>query len=99
VPPTHVRARTPITLEQRTVQVAEVVVSEVADREPQVLLGEGAEDLGRRTLELGLFQPEQDPAAPGTVLGVTQHETDGDTLTIKADRGKIVNDSFVRGRD
>ena len=85
-------------LEQGAVQVAEMVVAEVADGEPEVLLGQGAEDLRRGPLVLGVFEAEQDAAAPRPVLGMTQHETDGDTLAFKANRGEIVNDSFVESR-
>ena len=85
-------------LEQGAVQIAEMVVAEVADGEPEVLLGKGAEDLRRGPLVLGVFEAEQDAPAPRPVLGMTQHETDGDTLAFKADRGEIVDDSFVESR-
>jgi hypothetical protein len=48
---------------------------------------------------LGVFQPEQDAAAPGPVLRMTEHEANGDTLTFKADRGEIVDDCLVKRRD
>ena len=47
----------------------------------------------------GVFQPEQDATAPGAILGMTEHEANGDTLTFKANGGEIVNDCFVERRD
>lgn len=76
-----------------------MVVSQIAHGEPEVLLGERAEDLRRGPLMLGVFQPEQDATAPGPVLRMTEYETNGDTLTFKTDGGEIVNDCFVRRRD
>ena len=76
-----------------------MVVSQVANGKPEVLLGERAEDLRRGPLMLGVFQPEQDATAPSPVLRMTQHEAYGDTLTFKADRGEIVNGCFVEWRD
>jgi hypothetical protein len=86
-------------LEQGAVQIAEMMVAEIADGEPQVLLGKGAKDLRRGPLVLGVFETEQNATAPRPVLGMTQHETDGDTLAFKADGGEIVNDCFVERRD
>jgi hypothetical protein len=71
-----------------------MVVPQVAHGEPQVLFGIGAEDLGRRALVLGLFSAEMNPAAPHSILCAPQGEPNGDTLTIKANWGKIVNDCF-----
>lgn len=72
-----------------------MVVSQIADREPQVLLGIRAEDLRGRALVLGLFGPEQDPSPPGPVFGVPQGEPDEDTLSFESNGGEIVNDCFV----
>jgi hypothetical protein len=76
-----------------------MVIAQVANGEPDVLLRKGTEDLGRGPLVLGVLQTEKNPAAPRSVLGVTKQETDGDTLAFKADRGEIVNDCFVKRRD
>jgi hypothetical protein len=72
-----------------------MVVSQIADGEPQVLLGSRAEDLRRGTLMLGLFSPEQDAPPPGPVFGMPQGEPDKDTLSFESNGGEIVNDCFV----
>ena len=71
-----------------------MVVPQVAHGEPQVLFGVGAEDFGRRALVLGLLGAEMNPAAPHPILGAPQGEPNGDTLSIKANGGEIVNDCF-----
>jgi len=55
--------------EEGAIQVAEVMVPQVADREPQVLLGIGAKDLGRSALVFRLFGAEMNPATPHPILG------------------------------
>lgn len=75
------------------------MIPEVANGEPEVLLGERTEDLRRGPLMLGVFQPEQDATAPGAILRMTEHEANGDTLTFKANWGEIVNDCFVKRRN
>ena len=72
-----------------------MVIPQIADREPQVLLGCGAEDLRGGALVLGLFGPEQDTPPPGPVFGMPQGEPDEDTLSFESNGGEIVNDSFV----
>jgi hypothetical protein len=99
MPPAHDRTWPSITLEQGAVQIAEMVIAEVANGEPEVLLGKGAEDLRRRPLVLGVFETEQDATAPRPILRMTEHETDGDTLAFKADGGEIVDGCFVKRRD
>jgi hypothetical protein len=79
-------------LEQRAVQIAEVMVPQVPDRQPEVLLRDGAEDLGRGPLVFGVLGAEQDPAAPDTVLGASYREANDDTLSFKPYGGKIVDD-------
>lgn len=82
-------------LEQRTIEIAQVVVTQVANGEPQVLLGDRAEDLGRGALVLGLLGAEMDPAAPHPIVGTPQGEPNSDTLSFEFDGGKIVNDGFA----
>jgi len=86
-------------LEQRAVQIAQVVVAQVPDRQPEVLLRNRAEDFGRGPLVFGVLRAEQDPAAPDTVLGASHREANDDTLSFKTDRGEIVDDRFAYGRD
>jgi hypothetical protein len=76
-----------------------MVVPQVAHRQPEVLLGEGAEDLRRGPLMLGVFQPEQDATAPSPILRMTEHEAYGDTLAFEPNGGEIVDDCFVKRRD
>ena len=79
-------------LEQRSVQIAEMMVPQVPDRQPEVLLRDGAEDFGRGPLVFGVLSAEQDPAAPDTVLGASHREANDDTLSFKTDGGEIVDD-------
>jgi hypothetical protein len=72
-----------------------MVVPQVADREPQVLLGIGAKDLGRGALVLRLFSAEMNPATPHAILGAPQCEPNGDTLTFESNGGEIVDDCFA----
>ena len=82
-------------LEQRSIQVSEVVIPQIADREPQVLLGGRAEDLRRGALVLGLFGPEQDAPPPSPIFGMPQSQPDEDTLAFESNSGEIVYDCFV----
>jgi len=84
-------------LEQRAVQIAEVMVAQVPDRQPEVLLRDRTEDLGRGPLVFGLLRPKQDPAAPHTILGASDREANDDTLSFKSYGGKIVDDGFAYG--
>ena len=79
-------------LEQRAVQIAEVMVAQVPDRQPEVLLRDRTEDLGRSPLVFGVLGAKQDPAAPHTVLGASHREANDDTLSFKTNGGKIVDD-------
>ena len=97
VPPAHSRSETSGWLEQRAIQIAEVMVPQVPDRQPQVLFRDGAEDLGRGPLVFGLLRPKQDPAAPHTILGASDREANDDTLSFKSYGGKIVDDGFAYG--
>jgi hypothetical protein len=72
-----------------------MVVPEVPHGQPQVLLGNRAEDLGRGALVLGLLGAEMDPPAPYPILGAPQGEANGDTLSFESNGGKIVNDCFA----
>ena len=72
-----------------------MVVSQIADGEPQVLLGSRAEDLRRGALVLGLFGPEQNTPPPRPVFGMPQGEPNEDTLSFESNGGEIVNDCFV----
>lgn len=82
-------------LEQRSIQVSQVVIPQIADREPQVLLGRRAEDLRCGALVLGLFCPEQNAPPPGPIFGMPQSQPDEDTLAFESNRGEIVYDCFV----
>ena len=73
--------------------------AQISDREPEVGLGYGAEDLRRRPLGLGVFRTEQDSPTPYPILGVPYLETHGDTLAFIPYGGEIVNDSFSYRRD
>jgi hypothetical protein len=99
VQPAHDRSGSPITLEQRAVEIAEVMIPEVTNGKPEVLLGERTEDLRRGPLMFGVFQPEQDATAPSPVLRMTKHEAYGDTLAFEPNGGEIVDDCFVKRRD
>lgn len=72
-----------------------MVVPQVAHGQPQVLLGDGAEDLGRGALVFGLLGAKMNPPAPHPVVGTTQGEPNGDTLSFESNGGKIVNDGFA----
>ncbi|HEY7685314.1 MAG TPA: hypothetical protein VH833_04320 [Gemmatimonadales bacterium] len=86
-------------LEQGAVQIAEVMVPQVPDRQPQVLFRDGAEDLGRGPLVFGLLRPKQNPAAPYPILGASYREANDDTLSFKSYGGKVVDDGFAYGWD
>jgi len=72
-----------------------MVVSQIADGEPQVLLRCRAKDLRRSALMLGLFGPEEDAPPPSPIFGMPQSEPDEDTLAFESNSGEIVNDCFV----
>ena len=76
-----------------------MVVTQVADGEPQVLLGSSAEDLRSGAFVFGLFGPEQNPPPPGPIFGVPQSEPNEDTLPFETYGGEIVNDCFVWRRN
>src|SRR5207244_2297735 len=78
--------------EQRSVQVPEVMIPEIPYRLPQVRLGHGAEDLGRRPLGFGVRLPKQHPPAPDPVLAAAHGEANGDELCVEPDGGELVND-------
>src|ERR1051325_8397342 len=85
-------------LEQRPIQIAQVMVAQVADGLPQIRLRRGAEDLGRRALRLGVRRPEQDPAPPHAVVAAAYLETNGDELSVEANGGEVVDDRVARVR-
>lgn len=99
VPPAHERAEPPITSKQGAVQIAEVMIPKIADGEPEVLLGERAEDFRSGPLVLGVFQTEKNATPPSPVLRMAEQEPNGDTLAFKAYGGKIMDDCFVKRRD
>src|SRR3989442_782868 len=68
------------------------MIPEIPYRLPQVRLGRGAEDLGRRPLGFGVRLPEQHPPAPDPVLAAAHGEANGDELSVEPDGGKLVND-------
>ena len=76
-----------------------MVVPEVPDRLPEILLGGGAEDFRRRPFGFGVFRPEQNAAAPNAVLGAAQGESNGDFLSVEAQGGQVVDDRFPRMGD
>lgn len=75
------------------------MIPKIADGEPEVLLGERAEDLRGGPLVFGVFQTEKNATPPGPVLRMAEQEPNGDTLAFKAYGGKIVDDCFVKRRD
>src|SRR5213083_646673 len=83
-------------LEQRAVEIAEVMIPQVAHRLPQVRLRRGTEDLRGGALRLGVRRAEQDPPAPDSVLGPAYLEANGDELSVESDGGKVVDDRFGR---
>src|SRR5437762_2224857 len=83
-------------LEQRPVEIAEVMIPQVAHRLPQVRLRRGAEDLRGGALRLGVRRAEQDPPAPHSVLGPAYLEANGDELSVESNGGKVVDDRFGR---
>src|SRR5437667_181978 len=83
-------------LEQRPVEIAEVMIPQVAHRLPQVRLRRGAEDLRGGALRLGVRRAEQDPPAPDSVLGPAYLEANGDELSVESNGGKVVDDRFGR---
>src|SRR5438552_4732395 len=85
-------------LKQRPIQIAQVMVAQVADGLPQIRLRRGAEDLGRRALRLGVRRPEQDPAPPHSVLAAAYLEANGDELSVEANGGEVVDDRVARVR-
>ncbi len=76
-----------------------MVVSQIADGEPQVLLRRSAEDLRGGAFVLGFFRPEENAPPPGPVFGVPQGEPNEDTLSFEPYSGEIVNDCFVWRRN
>src|SRR3989441_7113267 len=68
------------------------MIPEIPYRLPQVRLGRGAEDLGRRPLGFGVRLPEQHPPAPDPVFAAAHGEANGDELSVEPDGGKLVND-------
>jgi hypothetical protein len=72
-----------------------MVVPQVAHGKPQVLLGDGTEDFGRGALVLGLLGAKMDPPAPHPIVGTTQGEPNGDTLSFESNGGEIMNDGFT----
>src|SRR5438445_2635983 len=68
------------------------MIPEIPYRLPQVRLGHGAEDLGRRPLGFGVRLPKQHPPAPDPVLAAAHGEANGDELSVEPDGGKLVND-------
>src|SRR2546426_4988383 len=75
-------------LEQRAVEIAEVMIPQVAHRLPQVRLRRGAENLRGGALRLGVRRAEQDPPAPDSVLGPAYPEANGDELSVDSEGGK-----------
>lgn len=75
------------------------MIPKIADGEPEVLLGERAEDFRGGPLVLGVFQTEKNATPPSPVLRMAEQEPNGDTLAFKAYGGKIVDDCFVKRRD
>jgi hypothetical protein len=86
-------------LEQGAIQVAEMVLPQIPNREPEVGLGNRAEDFGRGALGFRVFGAEQDPAAPHPIVGPPHLEAHGDTLPFEPYGGKIVNDCFSYRRN
>src|SRR2546426_1848413 len=73
-----------------------MMIPQVPHRLPQVRLRDGAEDLRRGALRLGIGCPEQHAPTPDPVLGPAYLEANGDELSVESDGGKVVDDRFVR---
>ncbi|HWZ29445.1 MAG TPA: hypothetical protein VNX15_12830, partial [Gemmatimonadales bacterium] len=82
-------------LEQRAVEVPQVMIPQVPHRLPEIRFIGGAEDLRRGPLVLGVRGAEQDAPAPSPVFGPADRETDSDTLPFEFYGGKIVNDGWT----
>lgn len=72
-----------------------MMVPQIAHREPEILLGVGAENLGRGALVLGLLGAEMNSPAPHPILGAPDREPNGDTLSFESNGEEIVNDCFA----
>ena len=73
-----------------------MVVAQIADGEPEVLFGRGAEDLGRDPLAFTALVEEMQPGAPDAVFGPAHREADADKDAFEAYRGQIVKLGFGR---
>ena len=79
-------------LEQRAVQIPQVMIPQVPHRLPEIRFVGGAEDLRRGPFMLGVRSAEQNAPPPRPVFGPTDRETDSDTLPFEFYGGKIMND-------
>ncbi|HMJ59431.1 MAG TPA: hypothetical protein VK467_09850, partial [Gemmatimonadales bacterium] len=83
---------------QGAVEIAKVVVAQIADRLPQVGFRRRAEDFGCGALGLGAFRSEQHAPAPNPVLGATHREANINGLSVETYRRKVVDDLVERRR-
>jgi len=81
--------------QQRAVQVPQVVIPQVAHRLPQILL-RPAQKISRWSAPFRSLGAEHDAAAPDTVFGAAQRESDFYGLSVKANRRQVVDDRIGR---
>src|SRR5438093_183958 len=72
------------------------MIPQVAHRLPQILLRAGAENLRAGALCFRPFRPKEDAATPEAVFGAAQGESDVYGLSVKANRGQVVDDRISR---
>ena len=82
-------------LEQRAVEIPQVVLAEITYGLPQVLVTRGAEDFGCAALELGIGGAKEHACAPNGIGRLPHGETNEDLLTVEPDGGEVVNDCFA----
>ena len=73
-----------------------MMIPQVSNRLPQILLRPGAENLGARALRLGPLGSEQDTTTPDTIFGAAQGESDVYGLSVKTNRRQVVDDRVGR---
>ncbi len=78
-----------------SIQIADVVLSEILDALPQVALGCGAKNLGRGQRDTGVVnRSEQKSTAPRALVGPVQLQPNWHQPSSVTDRRKVVDDRF-----
>jgi hypothetical protein len=80
----------------RSIEVTDVVLTQVSHRLPQVRLTRTAEDLRRGGRDADVGGPEQQSSAPHAILGTAHDETNRDFLPGTANGCEIVYDGLER---